>query len=287
MTRARLVLVTRPSGPADPLVAVLQARGYRVAPVPTVVTRPAPSGGMLDGALDDPDGWAWIVVTSATGAAIVGEAMARARDQRATLTDRDDAAARTQGGNGPQRRPRWAAVGSATAAALERSGIPVDLVPPESSGIGIARELTAHSDLRGLRILLARADAASRDLPDALRAAGAEVHEVVAYHTVEAPRESAGPLAEVLADGDLAAIVAASGSAVRGLVALASDAGLNHRVLATTLISIGPPTSRVARDLGFTRVFEAERPSMEALATAIDAAALSPSSMPALVRRSR
>lgn len=264
MTSAPLVLVTRPSGPADPLVAVLRARRYRVAAVPTVEIRPIAPDGPLDRALTDPDGWAWIVVTSALGAAIVGETLAR-----------------SQGRVTPRQSPRWAAVGPATADALERSGIRVDLVPHESSGVGIARELTTRSDLRGLRVLLTRADAASRDLPTALAAAGAEVHDVVAYHTVEAPGGSAGAVAEALADGDLAAIVVASGSAVRGLFQLASDAGMRQRMLETPIVSIGPRTSAVARDLGVATVVEADQPSTKALAAAIDLALCSPSITPA------
>ncbi len=288
MTRAPLVLVTRPSGLADPLVPLLAARGYRVAAVATVVTSPVAADGALDRALTDPDGWAWIVVTSAFGATVVGEALARAPgDRPARPSNLDRAAARTQGGGTPRKSPRWAAVGPATAAELERWGIRVDLVPLESSGVGIARELTARSDLRGLRVLLGRADAASSDLPDALRAAGAQVHEVMAYHTLEAPGESAAGVAEALADGDLAAIVVASGSAVRGLVALATGAGLRDRVLAMPLVSIGPRTTAVARDLGIATVVEADRPSAEALAAAVAAVSFACSSMPALARRPR
>jgi uroporphyrinogen-III synthase len=55
------LLVTRPRGAEDRLVTELEARGYRVVAVPTVVTRPAQ--------IEWPDlrRFDWIVVTSAAG----------------------------------------------------------------------------------------------------------------------------------------------------------------------------------------------------------------------------
>jgi uroporphyrinogen-III synthase len=253
-----LVLVTRPSGAADPLVEVLRERGYRVAAVPTVLTGPAAPGGPVDDALARQSGWDWIVVTSAMGARAVGDALTRTG--RKTL----DGA-------------RWAAIGSATAAALDAIGVPVALIARDSSGMGIAAELGARWHLRGRRVLLARADAASPDLPMALRGAGAVVEDVVAYHTLEAPPESAVAVADALADEDLAAVVVASGSAVRGLMALASDAGLARRAVGIPAVSIGPSTTAVARDLGFVTIVEAERPSVEGLAAAVDSILPSPS----------
>lgn len=265
-----LVLVTRPAGARDPLVVALRSRGYRVAAVPTVVTQPAPAGGPLDQALAPQHAWDWVVVTSASGARAVGEALRRNRAAGGIA----DAAC-------------WAAIGPSTHAALGALGIHVDLVPRTSTGHELARELAARSELRGLRVLLARADAASADLPAALREAGALVHDVVAYHTVAAPPESAVAALHALADEDLAAVVVASGSAVRGLIALASESGLRSRVIATPLISIGPTTTAVAHDLGFTTVVEANQPSVDGLAMAVDATLGHPSPVAATSGRTR
>jgi uroporphyrinogen-III synthase len=261
MTDLPLILVTRPAGAGDPLVTRLLLAGYRVAAVPTVLTRPAAPGGPLDDALADPRGWHWIVATSPTGAGSAAEAIARIGPPRiaAPGTGEDPAAAGV----------RWAAVGPATARALRANGIVPALVPSDPTSAGVARALLAREDLAGRRILLARADAAASDLPSALRAAGAEIRDVVAYHTVEAPPESAGPLAEALADPGLAGIVVASGSAARGLVRLVRDGELVARALATPLVSIGPSTSAVARSLGFVTVIQADRPSPDSLAEAV------------------
>jgi uroporphyrinogen-III synthase len=231
---------------------MLADRGVRVAAVPTVEIRSEPAGGRLDAALRGD--WSWIVVTSPTGARVVCSARRRVGATRAA--------------------GRWAAVGPATAGALQEGGIRPDLVATRPSGAWLAEDLIAASPsgrLDGQRILLARADAASADLPSGLRDAGADVTEVVAYRTVEAPYASGDLLLAALDDPALAAIVVASGSAVRGLARLAPDEAATARLHATPLVAIGRSTSRVAEALGFPHIVVAATPAVEALADAVDA----------------
>jgi uroporphyrinogen-III synthase len=223
------VLVTRPGGERDPLVGALEAAGYRVHAVPTVGTQ------ALDFERPDLTAYDWVVVTSATG---VG--------------------ALTAFPSGP----RWAAVGTATARALRAAGVEPALVPDEADGLALANALP---DVKGKRVLLVRASAAAPVLPERLRERGAAVEELIAYLTIEGPASSAVPLRTALGDVDLAAIVFASGSAVRGYAALGGG---------TTwpAITIGPRTSEVARQLGFRVVAEAETQSAAALVAAVSAA---------------
>jgi len=223
------ILVTRPGGAADPLVADLESRGYAVSSVPTVVTRAL--------GVDWPDlgGFEWVVVTSAAGV--------------------DSLPAVPAG-------PRWAAVGQATAGALRARGVEADLVPQESSGAALA---SALPDAAGARVLLVRASAADPDLPDGLRKRGASVTEITAYETVEGPAESAAPLRQALASPDLAAVVFASGSAVRGFIKLGGGSSL-------PAVTIGPRTTTAARAAGFTVVAEAAAPDVGQLASAVERA---------------
>jgi len=220
------VLVTRPAGGADRLVSELVERGYRVHAVPTVATEAV--------AVDEESlaGFDWIVVTSAAGV----EALPRLPNSA-----------------------RWAAVGEATAAALAARGVTADVVPQASNGAGIAAAL---DEVAGKRVLLARADAAAEDLPRLLRQGGAEVVELVVYRTVEAPASSAPALGEALADADLAAIVFASGSAVRGFLGLGGTAAL-------PAVTLGPRTTAIAREMGFRVVGEAVKQTTQGLADAV------------------
>ncbi|HEY8759657.1 MAG TPA: uroporphyrinogen-III synthase [Candidatus Dormibacteraeota bacterium] len=220
------VLVTRPGGSEDPLASALAERGYRVHAVPTIATEAIAIGE------ESLAGFDWIVVTSAAGVAALPSV---------------------------PKASRWAAVGEATAAALEARGVRADVVPQATNGAAIAAAITEPA---GKRVLLARADAAAEDLPRLLRERGAEVVELTAYRTVKAPETSAAALAQALADDELAAIVFASGSAVRGFLALGGTPAL-------PAVTIGPKTTAVARELGFVVTGEATKQTTLGLADAV------------------
>jgi len=236
------LLATRPEGERDRLVARLRECGYRVHAVPTVATEPLP--------FEPPDlgGFDWVVVTSAAGArALLGRAA-------------------------PVPGPRWAAVGPRTAAALAAGGVTAAAVPALSRGVNVAAAMAGLRPLAGLRVLLARADAAAQDLPDALRRAGARVDELAVYHTVAGPEASRPALAAALADPDLAAALFASGSAVEGLLRLGG-----RGVRRLPAVCIGPATAEVARRRGFHVLGEAARPDVDALVAAVRGALPTPS----------
>lgn len=224
------VLVT--ASEPEPLAAFLRARGALPVAVPTIAIRaadPAPLDAALAGE------WEWIVVTSANGA-------------RAVLA--------RLGAEGPRARipaARWAAVGPRTAEALRAGGIDATLAPMDGTGAGLA---AAMGEVAGLRVLLARARAAARDLPDALRARGARVEEVAAYETEEGPESSRAGIAEALQAGVDAAVFT-SGSTLRGLARLAGDPA---RALGdAVVVAIGPTTAEAARRAGLAPHVSSDR----------------------------
>jgi uroporphyrinogen-III synthase len=91
------------------------------------------------------------------------------------------------------------------------------------------------------------------------------VVELAVYRTVEAPAGSAPALAEALADPELAGVVFASGSAVRGFLGLGGKPSL-------PAVSIGPRTTQVARELGFAIAAEAAQQTTRELAEAVSRA---------------
>jgi uroporphyrinogen III methyltransferase/synthase len=234
------ILVTRPEGPSDTLVQALRQRGYRVHAVPTMQTEPVDFNPEL---LADCD---WIVLTSVRGVQSI----------RALPSG-----------------PRYAVVGPETAKALRARGIEPAHMPSRADGADLGETLP---DVEGKRISLVRASAAATDLPDRLRQRGATVREVTAYRTVEAPATSAEPLRMALADPELAAVVFASGSAVRGFIqlarphpALGADLPSKWGGVALAAITIGPHTSASAREHGFRVIAEADTQSVSGLVGAI------------------
>jgi uroporphyrinogen-III synthase len=222
-----VILVTRPAGDDDQLVAALRARGYRVRAVPTVATK------TLDVRWPDLSGYDWVAVTSATGAGTLPD-------------DRADV--------------RWAAVGNATAAALRRRGIAVEVMPAAASGAALAQAIPEPA---GARVLLVRGSLGGDDLPAGLRARGAEVDEIVSYETVEAPPDSRSLLAATLEAGEVAAVVFASGSAVRGFIRLGGPAHI-------PAITIGPRTTAAATQAGIHVVAEASGQTVAELVAAVE-----------------
>lgn len=220
------ILVTRPGGESDPLVHALRRRGYRVHAVATVQTEPMDFNA---GSLASCD---WIVLTSVRGVKALAELPPG---------------------------PRFAAVGTETARALRARGITPSHLPGRADGADLGDTLP---DVNGKRIALVRASAASTDLPDRLRRRGATVEEVTAYRTVEGPSASAEKLRDALADPELAAVLFASGSAVRGFLDLGGSARL-------PAITIGPRTTNSARELGFVVMAEADAQSVSGLADAV------------------
>ncbi len=239
------LLVTRPAPQAAELVSLLAERGIDAISVPTVEIAPAPPGGALDDAIRSLDGAAWLVITSVNGAAALLERLVAL-------------------GRSVPEGVRLAAVGPATAGALRKGGLQVDHVPSRFLTVAIAEGL---GDVAGRRLVLARGDAATRDLRDALLERGALVEEVVAYRTVEGPAGSRDRIHAALAQ-PLDGVTFTSGSTVRGLHALLSPPEA-LRATALPAYCIGPVTARVARRAGFAVPVIAGQHTVAALAEAI------------------
>ena len=236
------VLVTRAAEQAGELVSALRDARLDPVPVPTIAVEFEPPGRDLDAAARLLHTYAWTVITSANGARAILNAAERVSTALET--------------------PRWAAIGAATRSVLEHEGIEVDLQPLQASSMAIAAELpVAHGD----RVLLVRGDLADQELAVALRARGAEVDDVVAYRTREAPEDSRVLLRRAMADGPIDAVVFTSGSTVRGLVALARAETLD--VASIPSVCIGPGTAAEARNAGFSVMAVAATPGATVLAT--------------------
>ena len=248
------VMVTRPAGGLASLAGHLRAVGIEPAIVPAIEIEPVGPGGELDAAVRRLADHDWAVVTSANGVRAVGAAAERLGVALSEV--------------------RWAAVGERTARELSQRGVEGLWRPSVALGTAIAAELPLRS---GDRVLVIRGSLADPRLPAGLRERGAEVREVVAYRTLEAPVPSRRLLAAALRDGPLDAVLFASGSAVRGLLSLAAwldaetkadGAATDHlrRVMATPAICIGPETERAARDRGFSVLGTSDHQGPEALA---------------------
>lgn len=242
----RRVVVTRAAGQAEDATEALRRLGAEAIPLPTIEIRPPSDYGPLDRAIGRLEQYDWLIFTSVNGVERFIERLdGSRRDLRAV-------------------RGRIAAIGPATAAALEKLHLKPDALPEKFVAEGLIEAL-ADEDWEGKRVLLARAAQARETLPEELRARGATVDVVPAYETVAA-RESAEELKRLLAsDASPDWITLTSSSTVRNLVEMVGKDALAGARLA----SIGPITSGTARELSLEVAVEAEQYTMDGLIAAI------------------
>jgi uroporphyrinogen-III synthase len=246
----RRVVVTRAQGVDDALPARLRALGAEVLHFPAIVVVPPPSNADLDRALRDLKAFAWVAFASANAVEFTVRRMAELGVPTAALA-----------------APRLAAVGPATAEALGRAVRAPDLVPADARGEALAAALAP--EVRGLRVLVPRAEEGRPELTEGLAAAGAEVSAPVAYRTLPAPAEALRGLGDLLERGGADAVVFASPSAVRAVAeALGDRAGLVARAAVAV---IGPTTAEAARQAGWPVSIRPSYPGAGALAEAIAA----------------
>ncbi len=231
------VLVTRPAEDAPALANALGRVGFEPVVVP-LLERIWRLDAVFEAAEAHPR-VDWVIVTSSTAASVI-----------ATAAPAVWASA------------RWAAVGPTTASRLQQLGYTVEIVPPQATA---AHLVEALGDLTDQRVLYPRADLADPATAEALRRAGAEVLDVVAYANL-APRGCKASLERAL---PVAATTLLSGSAARRLAAAVPPE--RHEALGR-VVCIGPSTAGVAREHGLTVHTVAEPHSLAGLLSALERA---------------
>jgi uroporphyrinogen-III synthase len=245
------VVVTRASEQAHELAHSLEALGADVLLLPTVSFGAVEDPQALDDALRGLAEFDWILFTSRNAVRFFSRRIHELNLHAAVLQ---------------ARRPLIAAVGSATAMAAKSEGFRVDTVPKNHSGEALARELWGAIGDR--KVLLPRSDRADDRLPNALRAAGANVTEIVAYRTA-APVSLDPEILKSIRDAEVDAIVFASPSAFRFLSECIGPSGLAELSNRVQFAAIGPTTARALREEGARVEIEATESSAAGLADSI------------------
>ncbi|MGZ4278196.1 MAG: uroporphyrinogen-III C-methyltransferase, partial [Solirubrobacteraceae bacterium] len=226
------IAVTRARAQSSGLASSLRALGAAVVEAPAIRIEPLPVQ------LPDLSAYDLLVLTSPNG---VERLFAQVRDARALAG------------------PAIAVIGPGTARALRAHGVEPDVVPDRAVGESLAEALAGGG---WRRALVARAQEARDVVPDALRAAGAEVDVLALYRTV----------AEPLDDAARAAVLGADWATFTS----ASSARFLHEAAGTLegprLASIGPIMSEALRALGAEPDLEAADHTPDGLVAALLAA---------------
>lgn len=227
------VMVTRSREQAKALSERVLALGGEAVEFATIRIQPPPHWAPLDAALQAGAArYHWLVFTSVNGVrAFLGRIQEGGFDVR------------------EWRGARVAAVGPATAAALEEAGLRVDLVPEEYRGEAVAEAMGRFESLSGKRVALVRALHGREELPRGLRKLGALVDDLPAYETV-ADGEGAPLAAALLGEGQVHVVTFTSPSTVRHFCAAIPDAPTRLQAAGTLVACIGPVTAEAAQAAG-------------------------------------
>ncbi len=222
----RVVVVTRPAAQAARFASLVAAAGAQPLLLPTLEIAPLTLDTDARRRVS-PDDYDWVIFTSGNA---VESGLAQLPHPH---------------------RARVAAVGRATARALEQHGIRVTAVPRTSSDSEGLLELDCFADLRGQRVLILKGRGGRTLLRDELARRGAEVVLGDVYERRRAPAHAAAlqALRQACAAGS-AVIAATSAEVLVALLELASEEvcpGLRD----AGLLVPGERVAASARDLGW------------------------------------
>ena len=247
----KCVAVTRPREQSAEFVGLLNAMGAKIIEVPTIEFAPPTNRKALDDACNSANTFDWIVFTSAKGVEAFIERFLALENDIQSL-----------------KHIRFCAVGPATAAKLTDYQLSVSAVPKEHLGEGVAELLDDY--VRGTRVLLPRADLAGTNLPDALRHAGADVHDVIAYRTIPV-QSKRHDVYTMLIEKQIDVITFTSATTVRNLLAMMGTPSVPELLTHTLIATIGPVTADAARSLGMNVAIVPKKHTVSALVEAIAA----------------
>jgi uroporphyrinogen III methyltransferase/synthase len=240
------IVVTRTRSQAGVLSTQLRSLGADVIELPTIRIEPPTDLRAFAELVQDAHAYDWIVFTSPNGVSAFFELFFKLYDD-----------AREIGG------ARIAAIGPATAQRVKDFHLHVDLQPEDFVAEAVVREFQKQGGVENLKILLARAEQARDVLPTELSKMGAIVDEGFAYRTVPEARDDSGARARLTEEGaDL--ITFTSSSTVENFLGLGLEWPPGMQIA-----SIGPITSKTARDHGLKVDVEARRHDIPGLVDAI------------------
>jgi len=240
------IVVTRTRKQAGVLSQKLRELGADVIELSTIRIEPPTDLREFGELVQDAHVYDWIVFTSVNGVEAFFNLFFKLYDD-----------AREIGG------AKIAAIGPATAQRVRDFHFHVDMEPEQFVAEAIVREFQKQGGVENLRILLPRAEKARDVLPKGLSALGAIVDEGLAYRTVPETSDITGARERLSREGaDL--ITFTSSSTVENFLALGLPFPAGMKIA-----SIGPITSKTARDAGLKVDVEARRHDINGLVNAI------------------
>lgn len=247
----KTIVVTRSREQASELADQLHEYGAHVIEFPTIEIAKPDSMKPLDEAIQNINGYHWLVFTSING---VDAFFQRLFELGKDIRD--------------LKGIKLCAIGPATEEGIQRYHLRVNCRPPKFVAESVIEELKKVTSVKGERFLLPRADIARSFLPEELQKLGGEVTDLVAYKTVMAQPKDIN-LLEKIKKGEIHMVSFTSASTVRNFLQIIGEkdvASLNKYV---QFASIGPITTQTAEEMGLRVAIKAKEYTIPGLVDAI------------------
>lgn len=233
------ILVTRPAHQAENLCRLIENLGGTAVRLPTidiVATNDVSQNNMVLKSLDQ---FQWLVFISVNA---VNFAAGTISGKIVRL------------GN-----VRIAAIGRATAKALETAGFSVDLLPEQGFNSEALLATPQMQSVCGQRFLIVRGVGGREELADTLRRRGAEIEYLDVYRRI-IPNIDCTPVIALLMRNGLDVITVTSGEALLNLLAMLGE---NHhkQLKALPLVVVSARIAGIATEMGFKRILVTENPT--------------------------
>ncbi len=261
------ILVTRPKNRPSVMASKLRSMGAEVVEIPSVKTVAFSDQTRLKSELKKIDEYKWLVFTSPFGVEVFFDQLSSEKMDVRRLTG-----------------IKIAAIGAATANAVQKRGLMVDLVPKTYSAEQLGKELRQVCG-DGDKVLIARAEIGSKDLTNELcpeeykgnikgnicediqreKGTNKTIHvtDVPIYETRYVSRDNVD-MNKLLKENKINCVTFTSASTVKGLAASCSDVDFTQIKAAC----IGKQTEAAAAELGM-KTYVAEAATMDSLTSLI------------------
>jgi len=243
------IVIARPAVQAASVVARVLELGAQPILAPTIDILPPADWSEVDRTLDRIQDYDWIIFTSVNGVSFfLNRLWEIGGDQRRLA------------------KAKLAAIGEGTAQALAAFHLRADLVPDSFRAEALAEALTPH--VAGKRVLWARASRGRDVLSTELRAAGAQLDELVVYRNLDVGSLDS-EIIRAFEAGEVDWVCLSSPSIARSLCRLLTPTARDRLGKSVRIASISPVTSAAADELGLDVAAEATTYTWDGILEAI------------------
>jgi uroporphyrinogen III methyltransferase/synthase len=239
----------------------LEELGAEIIEFPTIKIVPVKNPGDLDKTISKIAYYNWLIFTSANGVKFF---LKRYFEKNRDIRD--------------MKGIKICAIGTKTAAEIQKYGIKVDLVPEEFNAESLIDSLIIKSqgtaaaqdsehELKGVRFLLPRAETAREILPEQIKKLGGDIDVVTVYKT-EKPEVHGKRLKRFLKEGKISIATFTSAATFKNFMSIMQE-DAKTILKGVAIAVIGPVTAQAVKEAGLNVNIMPKEATTEAMAKEI------------------